>query len=69
VSKAVEIGYVCRHGHFQFHEDPDGDSCGTKKIGTIYVRPIKGAYADMFKEALEESVLNIHRKIEAWRNS
>lgn len=67
--KRIEIGYLCRHGHFQFNGDPDGDSCSTKKIGTIYVKPIRGAYMDMFNEALSEAIESLHRKIEVWRKS
>ncbi|MDQ0241185.1 hypothetical protein [Arthrobacter bambusae] len=68
MSKSIEIGYLCRRGHFQFIDDPEGDSCGTKKIGTIYVKPIRGASPDLFREAVTESLASIHRKIEAWRN-
>lgn len=67
--KRVEIGYLCRRGHFQFIDDPDGDPCGTKIIGKVYVKPIRGAYPDMFKEALEQAITSIHEKIEAWRNT
>ncbi len=69
MSKSIEIGYLCRRGHFVFKDDPDGDACQTKKIGTIYVKPIRGAYPDMFKEAIDWAMTSIHEKIEAWRKA
>lgn len=69
MSKRVEIGYLCHHGHFQFHEDPDGDSCRTKIIGKVYVKPIRGAYMDMFNDAIGQAIASIHTKIEYWRHS
>lgn len=69
MSKRVEIGYLCSKGHFQFKDDPEGNSCQTKIIGVVTVKPIKGAYMDMFEEAVTEALASIHQKIEAWRKS
>lgn len=69
MSKRVEVGYLCRHGHFQFNGDPEGDSCQTKIIGKVYVKPIRGAYPDMFAEAVDWALKSIHEKIEAWRKT
>jgi len=69
MKRRVEIGYLCSRGHFQFNDDPEGDSCRTKIIGKVYVKPIRGAYTDMFEEAVSEAMASIHRKIEAWRKS
>ena len=65
----IEIVYVCHKGHFQFKDDPDGDSCGTKNIGTIYVKPNKWATESEIREAVAESLASLHSKIEFWRNS
>lgn len=52
----VEIGYLCRKGHFIFHDDPDVDyACGSKRMAGIFVEPDEGVYSGMFEEALEES--------------
>lgn len=70
-AEEIEIGYVCLHGHFQFHGDSDGDTCGTKRVGTVYVRadaepnPTRAELA----EAVGDSMSSLHRKIEAWRKS
>ena len=69
MNERIEIGYVCRHGHFQFKDDPDGDSCGTKKIGTIYVEANERANEAAIRESVEESLTNHHRKMEEWRNA
>jgi hypothetical protein len=62
--EAVEIGYVCRHGHFQFKDDPDGDACVTKIVGRIFVMPELGVSADDLNEAVEYSLTGHHRKME-----
>jgi hypothetical protein len=64
----TDIGYVCRHGHFQFNEDPDGDSCGTKIVGRIYVTPEPEITPEELSEALGYSLESHHRKMEEWRN-
>lgn len=68
MSESIEIGYVCRHGHFQFNDDPDGDTCGTKDVGRIYVTPGTGISAEALAEALGYSLENHHRKMEEWRS-
>lgn len=68
-AEAVEIGYVCRHGHFQFINDPDGDSCGTKIVGRIYVTPEPEISAETLTEATTESLESHHRKMDEWRSS
>ncbi len=65
--RRIEIGYLCSKGHFQFNDDPDGDSCRTKIIGKVYVKPIRGAYTDMFVEAMSEAMTSLHHKIAVWR--
>jgi hypothetical protein len=37
VPERVEIGYLCSHNHFVFHDDPDGGGCGSKRIAGVYV--------------------------------
>lgn len=55
-AQPVELGYLCHHGHFVFHDDPDVDyACGTKRIAGIIIQPIEGAYRVMFDEAVEEA--------------
>ena len=65
--KRVEIGYLCRHGHFQFKDDPDGDSCQTKIIGKVYVKPIRGLYPGQFIEAVTDALANLTHQITVWR--
>lgn len=65
--EAVDIGYVCRYGHFQFNDDSDGDSCGTKDVGRIYVTPGSGVAAAELAEALGYALESHHRKMEEWR--
>lgn len=67
MSKKAEIGYLCRHGHFQFVGDPEGDSCQTKIIGKVYVKPIRGLVPGTFYGAIAEALRSIHTKIEFWR--
>lgn len=66
-AEGIEIGYVCRHGHFQFINDPDGDSCGTKIVGRIYVTPESDQHAERLAEATTESLESHHRKMDEWR--
>lgn len=63
----TEIGYVCRHGHFQFNEDPDGDACGTKIVGRIYVEAEPEISQEGLSEAIGYSLESHHRKMEEWR--
>jgi hypothetical protein len=35
-SQRVEIGYVCSHGHYAFYADPEGTSCGSKRVAGVY---------------------------------
>jgi len=65
---ALEVGYVCRHGHFQFVEDPDGDACGTKRVATIYVKADQEVSAEEMSEAVDYAIESHHRKMEEWRN-
>lgn len=52
----IEIGYLCRRGHFIFHDDPDVDyACGSKRMAGVFVTPEEGVYPDMFAEALDEA--------------
>lgn len=67
MSEKIEIGYVCRQGHFQFRDDPDGDSCGTKDIGTVYVEAPDGVDLGYLKEVIDESLASLHGKLEYWR--
>lgn len=56
VSEPVELGYLCRKGHFVFHDDPDVDyACGSKRMATVIVQPDEGVYPDMLAEALDEA--------------
>lgn len=66
-AEAVEIGYVCRHGHFQFNDDPDGDACGTKNVGRIYVVPEPEISLKELNEAVGYALESHHRKMEQWR--
>lgn len=36
-SQRVEVGYVCSHGHYAFYADPEGTSCGSKRVAGVYV--------------------------------
>lgn len=65
----VEIGYVCRQGHFQFKYDPDGDSCGTKIVGRIFVMPEPEVSSTELNYFVEESLTSHHRKMQEWRSS
>jgi hypothetical protein len=69
VNERIEIGYVCRHGHFQFKDDPDGDTCGTKIVGRIYVQSEPEVSAGVVAEAIDYSLESHHRKMEEWRQS
>jgi hypothetical protein len=66
---AVEIGYVCRRGHFQFIGDPDGDMCGTKRVATIYAKADPEVTKGEMVEAIEDSLESHHRKMDEWRQS
>lgn len=56
MTEPVEIGFMCRKGHFIFYDEPDFDgSCGSKKIAGIFVVPEEGVYPHSFREALEGS--------------
>lgn len=68
-AETIEIGYVCRHGHLQFTGDPDGDACGTKIVGRIYVTPEPEISAATLTEAITESLESHHRKMDEWRSS
>ncbi|QPK40203.1 hypothetical protein SEA_JINKIES_72 [Arthrobacter phage Jinkies] len=68
-NRPIKIGYVCRHGHFQFNDDPDGDACQTKNIGDIYVRPKRDATFAEIREAIAYSLTSLHDKIEFWRKN
>lgn len=35
-TRQIEIGYVCSHGHYAFYADPEGTSCGSKRVAGIY---------------------------------
>ena len=63
----IELGYLCLKGHFQFKGDPEGNSCGTKDIGTIYVEINEWADPEEFQEIVDEALASLHRKIEFWR--
>lgn len=63
-SGAVEIGYLCRKGHFIFHDDPDVDgACGSKRMAGIFVVPEEGVYPVMFAEALAEAMANFGEEL------
>lgn len=47
---AVEVGYLCSHGHYQFHGVGD-DTCGTKRIATLMVVPEEGV--EFYEASLE----------------
>ena len=66
-SDPLEIGYVCRHGHFQFIDDPDGDACGTKNVGRIYVQAEPEITPEELAEAVTYALESHHRKMEEWR--
>jgi hypothetical protein len=52
----AELGYLCRHGHFIFHDDPDVDyACGSKRIAGVLVQPDEGVSPDRFSSALSEA--------------
>lgn len=67
VSQRIEIGYVCRQGHFQFKDDPDGDSCGTKKVATIYVKADPEIGRADLDELVGYALESHHRKMTEWR--
>lgn len=69
MNERIEIGYVCLKGHFQFKDDPDGDSCGTKNAATIYVEANGNISPYALEPLVEESLTGLHHKIEVWRNS
>lgn len=49
----VEIGYLCRHGHFVFYRG-DEDVCGSKQIGKIVVHTVKEYdVSDRLERAIE----------------
>jgi hypothetical protein len=56
MSEPVEIGFLCRKGHFIFYDEPEFDgSCGSKKMAGIFVVPEEGVYPHMFAESLAEA--------------
>lgn len=65
----VEIGYICRKGHFQMNDDPEGGSCGTKKVATIYVEPDEdiSISPSELAELIEECLASYWAKVEYWR--
>lgn len=67
MSKKIAIGYVCKHGHFQFIQDPDGDACSTKRVATVYVKADRGIARETFWEAVAWALDGYHRKMEEWR--
>lgn len=69
MSKNIEIGYVCHKGHFEFEGDPDGDSCATKRVATIYVSADEwaGITQAALQEVVSESLASHHRKMEEWQ--
>ena len=43
-------------GHFIFRDDPDlDDSCGSKRVGGVYVEMDEDVYSTRFNEALAEA--------------
>lgn len=68
MSKRIEIGYVCRHGHFQFRDDPDGDTCGTKNVATIYAET-RNYPRRALEQTINHALTSLHQKIEFWRNN
>jgi hypothetical protein len=65
----IEIGYVCRYGHFQFKDDPEGDSCGTKIVGRIFVTPEPDVSLTELNDSISDSLSGHHRKMQEWRSS
>lgn len=56
MSEPVEIGYLCRRGHFIFYDEPDVDnSCGSKRIAGLYAVPDEDVYPHTFAEKLAEA--------------
>jgi hypothetical protein len=56
MTEPVEIGYLCRKGHFIFHDEPVYDgACGSKRMAGIFVVPEEGVYPHYFAEALGEA--------------
>jgi hypothetical protein len=63
-AQPVELGYLCSHGHFIFHDDPDVDyACGTKRIADIIIQPVEGAYRTILDGALDEARTDFGRAI------
>ncbi|MBT2537230.1 hypothetical protein [Arthrobacter sp. ISL-69] len=67
LSERIEIGYVCRQGHFQFKDDPAGDSCGTKRVATIYAKADPGVSHETLTESVYDALESHHRKMTEWR--
>ena len=67
LSQRIEIGYVCRHGHFQFIDDPDGDACGTKRVATIYAKADPEVTREEMAESVDYAIESHHRKTTEWR--
>jgi hypothetical protein len=55
-TEPVEIGFLCRRGHFIFYDEPDVDtSCGSKRMAGIFVVPEEGVYPHYFADALADA--------------
>lgn len=56
MAEPVEIGYLCRKGHFIFHDEPGLDNaCGSKRMAGIFVVPEEGVYPHYFAEAVQDA--------------
>jgi len=69
MSVRMEVGYVCRHGHFQFVNDPDGDACGTKRVATVYVEADTDMSAFELADVVDQAISGLHEKVEYWRKN
>jgi len=54
-SQRVEIGYVCSHGHYALYADPEGTSCGSKRVAGIYAERDPGVTFHAPYEAADET--------------
>lgn len=67
MTKKIEIGYLCRKGHFQLDGDPDGDACGTKRVASVYVESDEPHWDANLGEYVQEALDSYNRKLEFWR--
>ncbi|PZF83231.1 hypothetical protein [Jiangella anatolica] len=73
--RRIEIGYLCRKGHYCFYADPEEDgACGAPGVGRIWLEIEPEWDDDAEAEERTDQIIweaddSLAEKFEAWRAS